>query len=168
MWQYPVMVVSGGKGIETKFSIYSFTDSGGAKNFCETIGSLQQKNGGWITAKEITFGRGYYFKFFVKWDLRIMVDMDDRAVQKILREVGSQVIARALKNASDDISIKVFKNMSSRAQAMLREDMEHIGYIGLKEITDAQDKILEITMRLADTGEIVLVRSAEEEMLLGS
>jgi hypothetical protein len=167
MRQYPVMVVSGNTGIDTKFSVYSFNTSEEAKNFCEMTSSLRQKNGGRITAKEITFGREYYFKFFVKWDLRILVDMDDRAVQKILRKAGSQVIARALKNASQDIAGKVFKNMSSRAQAMLREDMEHMGLIGLKEISDAQDKILETTMRLADTGEIVLVRSAEEEMLLG-
>ena len=85
-----------------------------------------------------------------------IVDFDDRSIQKILREVDSQDLAKALKNIAHPVQDKIFRNMSKRAAAMLREDMEYMGPVRLKDVEDAQLKIISIIQSLMESGEIVL------------
>ena len=95
-----------------------------------------------------------------------IVILDDRAIQKVMREVDSQELAKALKSVDTEVQDKIFKNMSKRAATMLKEDMEYMGPVRLKDVEEAQQKIVSIIRHLEDTGEIVVARSGEDEMVV--
>ena len=90
--------------------------------------------------------------------------LDDRSVLKILREIDNQELVKALKGCSKTVMEKVTKNFSSRAFQMLKEDMEYMGPIRLRDVEKSQEKILSIIKHLEDTGEIVISRVANEEL----
>lgn len=85
-----------------------------------------------------------------------LLDLDDRGIQLLLREVQSDALIIALKGASVEMREKVFKNMSQRAAEMLREDLEAKGPVRLSEVELEQKEILKIARRLADEGQIQL------------
>ena len=94
-----------------------------------------------------------------------LLDLDDRSVQMLLREVQSDSLVLALKGASEPLREKVFKNMSQRAAEMLREDLESKGPVRLSEVEAEQKEILKIVRRLADEGQIVLGGAGGEQMI---
>lgn len=94
-----------------------------------------------------------------------LMDIDDRSIQLILREVQSDSLILALKGASPDLREKIFKNMSQRAAEMLREDLESKGPVRLSEVEAEQKEILKVVRRLADEGQIVLGGAGGEQML---
>ena len=85
-----------------------------------------------------------------------LLDIDDRGIQSILREVQSDSLILALKGAPPELREKVFKNMSSRAAEMMREDLESRGPVRLSEVEAEQKEILKIVRRLAEEGQIML------------
>lgn len=85
-----------------------------------------------------------------------LLDIDDRGIQLLLREVQSDSLIIALKGASQELRDKVFKNMSQRAAEMLREDLESKGPVRLSEVEGEQKEILKIARRLADEGQLQL------------
>lgn len=85
-----------------------------------------------------------------------IMDIDDRGIQVMLREVQSESLIIALKGASQDLREKIFKNMSQRAAEMMREDLESKGPVRLSEVEAQQKEILQIVRRLADEGQIML------------
>ena len=89
-------------------------------------------------------------------------DLDDRAIQLLLREVQSESLIVALKGTNADLRERVFKNMSSRAAEMLREDLEAKGPVRVSEVEAEQKEILKIVRRLADEGQIALGGKGEE------
>ena len=91
-----------------------------------------------------------------------LVDVDDRGIQALLREVSSDNLTLALKAADEKIKDKILKNMSKRAAEMLKEDMESRGPVKLSDVEGAQKEILAVARRLADAGEIVLGGGGEE------
>jgi flagellar motor switch protein FliG len=95
-----------------------------------------------------------------------IVMLDDRAIQKVMREVDSQELAKALKSVDSEVQDKIFKNMSKRAAGMLKEDMEYMGPVRLKDVEEAQQKIVSIIRHLEDTGEIVVARAGEDELVV--
>jgi len=95
-----------------------------------------------------------------------IVMLDDRSIQKVMREVDSQELAKALKSVDTEVQDKIFKNMSKRAATMLKEDMEYMGPVRLKDVEEAQQKIVSIIRHLEDTGEIVIARAGEDEMVV--
>jgi flagellar motor switch protein FliG len=95
-----------------------------------------------------------------------IVMLDDRAIQKVMREVDSQELSKALKSVDTEVQDKIFKNMSKRAAQMLKEDMEFMGPVRLKDVEEAQQKIVAIIRHLEDTGEIVVARAGEDEMVV--
>lgn len=94
-----------------------------------------------------------------------LMDLDDRSVQILLREVQSDSLILALKGASEPLREKIFKNMSQRAAEMLREDLESRGPVRLSEVEAEQKEILKIVRRLADEGQIVLGGAGGEQMV---
>ena len=94
-----------------------------------------------------------------------LLDVDDRGIQQLLREVQSDSLIVALKGASPELREKIFKNMSQRAAEMLREDLEAKGPVRLSEVEAEQKEILKIARRLADEGQIVLGGAGGEQML---
>ncbi|MDR0474020.1 MAG: flagellar motor switch protein FliG [Treponema sp.] len=95
-----------------------------------------------------------------------IVLLDDRSIQKVMREVDSQELAKALKSVDTEVQDKIFRNMSKRAAGMLKEDMEYMGPIRLKDVEESQQKIVSIIRHLEDTGEIVIARAGEDELVV--
>ena len=85
-----------------------------------------------------------------------LLEVDDRGIQALLREVPNDLLVVALKGCDPEISDKILSNMSKRAGTLLREDMEAKGPIRLSEVEAAQKEILTVARRLADAGEINL------------
>jgi flagellar motor switch protein FliG len=85
-----------------------------------------------------------------------LIDIDDRGIQTILREVQSDSLIIALKGAPPELREKIFKNMSTRAAEMLREDLEARGPVRLSEVEAEQKEILKTVRRLAEEGQIML------------
>ena len=95
-----------------------------------------------------------------------IIMLDDRAIQAIMREVDVKELGTALKGVGVDVQNKIFKNMSERAVAMLKEDMEFMGPVRLRVVEEAQQKIVAAIRRLEEAGEIVVGRSGEEDVLV--
>jgi len=91
-----------------------------------------------------------------------LMDIDDRGIQILLREVQSDSLIIALKGAAWELREKIFKNMSSRASEMLREDLEAMGPVRVSEVEAQQKQILQTVRRLADEGQIVFGSKSEE------
>jgi flagellar motor switch protein FliG len=91
-----------------------------------------------------------------------LIDVDDRGIQALLREVSSEILIIALKGAEPDLQEKIFSNMSSRAAELLRDDLEAKGPVKLSEVEGAQKDILIIARRMADAGEINLGGGGEQ------
>lgn len=95
-----------------------------------------------------------------------LLDVDDRGIQLLLREVQSDSLIVALKGAPPELRDKIFKNMSQRAAEMLREDLESKGPVRLSEVEAEQKEILKIARRLADEGQIVLAGKGGEDQMV--
>lgn len=95
-----------------------------------------------------------------------IITLDDRSIQKVLREVDSKDLAMALKTASEDVASRIYKNMSKRAAEMLKEDMDYMGPVRLRDIEETQQKIVAVIRRLEETGEIVIARGGEDEVIV--
>ena len=91
-----------------------------------------------------------------------LMDIDDRGIQAMLKEVQSESLVVALKGAAPDLRDKILRNMSSRAAEMLKEDLESRGPVRISEVEGEQKEILKIVRRLADEGQIVLGGSGDE------
>ena len=94
-----------------------------------------------------------------------ILDLDDRGIQLLLREVQSETLVVALKGTSDALREKVFNNMSQRAAEMLRDDLEAKGPVRLSEVEAEQREILRIVRRLAEEGQIVMGGKGEEGLV---
>jgi len=92
-----------------------------------------------------------------------LIDVDDRSIQTLLREVSSDSLLLAMKGSEEALKDKFFKNMSKRAAEMLRDDLEAKGPVKLSEVEAAQKEILAIARRLAESGDVVLGGSGGEE-----
>jgi flagellar motor switch protein FliG len=94
-----------------------------------------------------------------------LVDVDDRGIQAILREVQQEALLKAIKGADDELKQKITKNMSKRAAEMLLDDLEAMGPTKVSEVETAQKEILSVARRLADSGEIALGGGGGDEFL---
>ncbi len=95
-----------------------------------------------------------------------ILKLDDRSIQLVLREVDTRDLAVALKGASEEVKEKIFKNMSKRAAQLLRDELEFMGPVRVKDVEEAQQKIINIIRRLEEAGEIVIARGGGEELIL--
>ena len=94
-----------------------------------------------------------------------LVDVDDRGIQAILREVQQDSLLKAIKGADEELKNKITNNMSKRAAEMLTDDLEAMGPVRISEVETAQKEILSVARRLADAGEIMLGGGGGEEFL---
>jgi flagellar motor switch protein FliG len=135
------------------------SQSADAKTYCDTINSLALKGDSWVFAKILAENTPYTLDGFRPLNfLDVIMELDDRAVQRVLREMDSRDIARALKDqdATATALEKIFSNMSKRASQMLKEDMEFMGPLETRIVKDSQEKILNVIRHLEQTGEVVL------------
>ncbi len=102
-------------------------------------------------------------KMFVFEDI---LSLDDRTIQRVLRDVDNSDLATALKNANEEVQNVIFNNLSKRLAAMIKEDMEFMGPVRLKDVEEAQQKIVNIVRKLEDSGEIVISRGGGDEIVV--
>ena len=95
-----------------------------------------------------------------------LIRVDATGIQRLLRQVEKDVLATALKGASDEVKQLFFANMAERASKMLKEDIESMGAVRLKDVDEAQAKIVVAAKALADAGEIVISGQGEEDQLV--
>ncbi len=94
-----------------------------------------------------------------------IVLVDDKGLQKVLRNVESQELAVALKAASEEVKQKIFRNMSERAGEILKEEMEVTGAVRMKDVTDAQQKVTRIVQDMERKGELIIAGRGGEEFV---
>ncbi|MCH5149961.1 MAG: flagellar motor switch protein FliG [Spirochaetales bacterium] len=102
-------------------------------------------------------------KMFVFEDIVLLSDKD---IQRVLRDVDSTELAKALKGVNSEVQDKVYRNMSKRSASVLKEDMDFMGPVRLKDVEEAQQKIVGIIRRLEDNGEIIVARAGEDELVV--
>lgn len=139
-------------GVDTIVEVLNNVDRGTEKSIIEALEEEDPE-----LAEEIKK------KMFVFEDI---VLLDDKAIQKTLRELDNQDLAKALKAVDTEVQEKIFRNMSKRAAALLREDMEFMGPIRLRDVEEAQQKIVNIIRKLEEDGEIIVARSNEDELVV--
>ena len=139
-------------GVESIVEILNLVDRSSEKSIIESLEDQDPD-----LAEEIKK------RMFVFEDI---VMLDDRSIQKVLREVNSEELAKALKIVDTEVQDKIFRNMSKRAASMLKEEMEYMGPTRLKDVEEAQQKIVSIIRHLEDNGDIVIARSDEDEMIV--
>ncbi len=139
-------------GLDTLVEMLANVDRGTEKTIIESLSETDPE-----LAEEIRK------RMFVFEDIILL---DDRGVQQILKSVESKDLSLALKGSSEDVSEKIFKNMSKRAADMLREDMEFAGPVRVKDVQEAQQKIVNVIRKLEETGEIIIARGGEDEMIV--
>lgn len=102
-------------------------------------------------------------KMFVFEDILLL---DDRAIQRVLRDVENNDLAVALKNANEEVKNTIFNNVSKRLAVMIKEDMDFMGPVRMKDVEEAQQKIVNIIRKLEDAGEIVISRGGGDEIVV--
>jgi flagellar motor switch protein FliG len=115
----------------------------------------------WVLAKTVSENTQYSLVSFLPVKFDIILKMDDRAIQRVFRELDSQELAMAMKGEKEAIKEKVFSNMSLRAAEMLKEDMEYMGRVRKSRVKECQDKIVEMIQYLEYLGEIVIAHEED-------
>jgi flagellar motor switch protein FliG len=95
-----------------------------------------------------------------------IITLDSRSIQRVIREVENGDWALALKSASEDVQKAVFSNMSKRLAEMIKEDMDYMGPVRLRDVEEAQQKIVNVIRKLEDAGEIVISRGGGDEIIV--
>ncbi len=95
-----------------------------------------------------------------------IIRLDDRSLQRVLREVDMKELGLALKGATEELRTKFFKNMSKRAAEMLQEDMDYMGPVRVKDVEESQQKVVNIVRGLEEQGEIVIASGGEDELVV--
>ncbi|MFP4687375.1 MAG: flagellar motor switch protein FliG [bacterium] len=138
-------------GIEAMVEVLNHADRSTEKSILETLDEQDPE-----LAEEIRR------KLFVFEDI---VQLDDASVQRVLREVDQDELALALKAVEANVQDKIFDNMSKRAAGMLREELEYMGPVRLRDVEEAQQQIVNVIRRLEEEGEIVVARGGGEEIV---
>ena len=139
-------------GVDAVVEILNAVDRGTEKHIMETL-EIEEPE----LADEIRK------KMFVFEDILLL---DDRSIQRVLREVDNNDLAIALKGANENVQAAIFNNLSKRLAAMIREDMEYMGPVRMKDVEEAQQKIVNIIRKLEDSAEIVISRGGGDEIVV--
>lgn len=95
-----------------------------------------------------------------------ILSLDDKTIQRVLRDVDNNDLGVALKGANEEVQNIIFNNISKRLAAMIKEDMEFMGPVRMRDVEEAQQKIVSIIRKLEDTGEIVIARGGGDELIV--
>lgn len=139
-------------GVDAIVSILNSVDRGTEKHIMETLEVEEPE-----LADEIRK------KMFVFEDI---LSLDDRAIQRVLRDVDNSDLALALKGATEEVQNVILNNLSKRLAVMIKEDMEYMGPVRMKDVEEAQQKIVNIIRKLEDSAEIVIARGGGDEIIV--
>ena len=102
-------------------------------------------------------------KMFVFEDILLL---DDKSIQRVLREVDNGELAVAMKAANEQVQDAIFRNLSKRLAVMIKEDMDYMGPVRMKDVEEAQQKIVNIIRKLEDSGEIIISRGGGDDIVV--
>ena len=139
-------------GVDATVAILNAVDRGTEKRIMESLEIDQPE-----LAEEIRK------KMFVFEDILLL---DDRAIQRVLRDVDNSTLGVALKGSNEEVQGVVFKNMSSRLASMVKEDMDFMGPVRMKDVEEAQQQIVAVIRKLEDQGEIVISRGGGDDLVV--
>ena len=139
-------------GVDAVVEILNAVDRGTEKHIMETL-EIEDPE----LADEIRK------KMFVFEDILLL---DDRAIQRVLRDVDNNDLAIALKGSNEQVQAVIFNNLSKRLAAMIKEDMEFMGPVRMKDVEEAQQKIVNIIRKLEDSAEIIISRGGGDEIVV--
>ena len=139
-------------GVDAVVDILNSVDRGTDKHIMETL-EIEEPE----LADEIRK------KMFVFEDILLL---DDRAIQRVLRDVDNNDLAISLKGANEEVQNAIFNNLSKRLGVMIKEDMEFMGPVRMKDVEEAQQKIVNIIRKLEDSAEIVISRGGGDEIVV--
>lgn len=139
-------------GVDAIVEILNYVDGGTEKHIMENLEVEEPE-----LADEIKR------KMFVFEDI---LSLDDKTIQRVLRDVDNNDLGIALKGTSEEVQNVIFNNLSKRLAAMIREDMDFMGPVRMKDVEEAQQKIVNIIRRLEDTGEIIIARGGGDEIVV--
>ncbi len=139
-------------GVDQVVEILNSVDRGTEKHIMETL-EIEEPE----LADEIRK------KMFVFEDILLL---DDRAIQRVLRDVDNNDLGLALKGSNEQVQTAIFNNLSKRLATMIKEDMEFMGPVRMKDVEEAQQKIVNIIRKLEDSGEIVISRGGGDEIIV--
>ncbi len=136
---------------------FKVTEMGGVRSAAEILNTVDKEVGqkiiGKLDEQDPELSQEIQDNMFVFENL---LDIDDRGIQAIVREVTSDMLVLALKGAAPELQEKIFSNMSKRAAELLRDDLEAKGPVRISEVEDAQKQIVQIVRKLADDGTIMI------------
>jgi flagellar motor switch protein FliG len=139
-------------GVDSIVEILNTVDRGTEKHIMETL-EIEEPE----LADEIRR------KMFVFEDI---LSLDDKSIQRVLREVDNNELAVALKGSNEEVQNVIFNNLSKRLAAMIKEDMEYMGPVRLKDVEEAQQRIVNIIRKLEDSSEIIISRGGGDEIIV--
>ncbi|MDL2220234.1 flagellar motor switch protein FliG [Eubacteriales bacterium OttesenSCG-928-N14] len=139
-------------GIDSLVNILNSVDRGTERNILESLERSDAE-----LAEEIR-NRMFVFEDIAK--------LNNAAIQRVLKEIDNRDLAVALKGAPAEVSKVIYDNMSSRLQEMIKEDIEFMGPVRVRDVGDAQQKIVNIVRKLDDAGEIIISRSQGDELIV--
>ena len=139
-------------GVDSVVEILNTVDRGTEKHIMETL-EIEEPE----LADEIRK------KMFVFEDILLL---DDRSIQRVLRDVDNNDLAIALKGSNEQVQNAIFNNLSKRLASMIKEDMEFMGPVRMKDVEEAQQKIVNIIRKLEDASEIVISRGGGDEIIV--
>lgn len=154
------------KVLETKFSgmlAQDFTTTGGVQSAVDILNSVDRGTEKFIMEeldiRDAELSEEIRKRMFVFEDI---VSLDNRSIQRIIREIDNSQWAIALKGASEEVKEVVFANMSKRLVEMIEEDIEFMGPVRIRDIEEAQQNIVNIIRKLEEDGEIITPRGGDE------
>ncbi|MBE5869641.1 MAG: flagellar motor switch protein FliG [Lachnospiraceae bacterium] len=139
-------------GVDAVVEILNTVDRGTEKHIMETL-EIEEPE----LADEIRK------KMFVFEDILML---DDRSIQRVLRDVDNNDLAIALKGSNEQVQNAIFNNLSKRLATMIKEDMEFMGPVRMKDVEEAQQKIVNVIRKLEDASEIVISRGGGDEIVV--
>jgi flagellar motor switch protein FliG len=151
------------KNLERKLSgfvMQTFSQVGGVDTAAEIMNSIDR------TSERKIMEKLSYDSPELAEEIRRRMFVFEDIVKIVLREVETRDLALALKGASEEVKQKIFKNISKRAAQLLQDELEYMGPVRLKDVEEAQQKIINVIRRLEEAGEIVIARGGGEELIV--
>lgn len=155
--------------LSSKFSVFSQQDffvAGGMKSLVNILNRVDRASEKlifeYLEREDPALAEEIRKRLFVFEDIILL---DDAAIQRIIRDIDNRELALALKGGGGEVTQRIFKNMSKRAAEMLREDLEFLGPVRLRDVEEAQARIVAIVRKLDEAGEIVIARGGEDAFI---
>lgn len=144
-----------------------FAEAGGINTLVEILNRVDRSTEKVILedleAEDVELAEEVRKRLFVFEDI---ITLDDASIRRLLQEIDMKDLPLALKGASDEVTARIFKNLSKRAGEMLREDIEFLGPVRLRDVEEAQQRIVNIIRQLEEAGEIIISRGGEDTIVV--